>query len=160
MFFIRERESLKDAEDRKKELDEIEELKSAIYADPGLSDPATEFQRRLQERERQFLPGRDRRGSSGGHSASQAPPSHLSNSANSPITLDPDSPDQSPDIEALPPPEPLDNDSMDSFQETPDEPPAQVQPVVAAPTTIHTLGILGRYGWLGRWGGVGGRSGA
>ena len=133
----RERESLKDAEDRKKELDEIEELKSAIYSDPALSDPAQEFQRRLQERERQFLPGRDRRGSSGSHSASQAPPSQLSNSANSPITLDPDSPDQSPDIEALPPPAPVDNDSMDSFQETP-EPPVQVQAqVIPPPTTIH-----------------------
>jgi len=134
----RERESQKDAEDRKKELDEIEELKSTIYADPGLSDPAQEFQRRLQERERQFLPGRDRRGSSGSHSASQPPASHLSNSANSPITLDPDSPDQSPDIEALPPAAPADNDSLDSFQETPEEPPAQTQAQVApAPTTIH-----------------------
>lgn len=133
----RERESLKDAEDRKKELDEIEELKSAIYSDPALSDPAQEFQRRLQERERQFLPGQDRRGSSGSrsHSASQPPPSHLSNSANSPITLDADSPDQSPDIEALPPP--LDNDSMDSFEETPD-PPAQVQPVVPALASTNT----------------------
>ena len=31
-------------------MDEIEELKSAIYSDPALSDPAQEFQRRLQER--------------------------------------------------------------------------------------------------------------
>ena len=44
----RERESLKDAEDRKKELDEIEELKSAIYSDPALSDPAQEFQRTVR----------------------------------------------------------------------------------------------------------------
>merc|ERR1719166_66280 len=60
----RERESMKDAEDRRKELDEIEELKSTIYSDPKLSDPALEFQRRLQEREREFLPGKDRRRSS------------------------------------------------------------------------------------------------
>ena len=55
--FFREKEASKDTEDRKKELDEIDELKSAIYSDPKLSDPAQEFQRRLQERERQFLPG-------------------------------------------------------------------------------------------------------
>ena len=56
-LFFREKEASKDTEDRKKELDEIDELKSAIYSDPKLSDPAQEFQRRLQERERQFLPG-------------------------------------------------------------------------------------------------------
>lgn len=52
----REREAAKDAEDRKRELDEISELKSQIFSDPKLSDPAQEFQRRLQEREQQFLP--------------------------------------------------------------------------------------------------------
>jgi len=52
----REREAEKDAEDRKRELDEISELKSQIFSDPKLSDPASEFQRRLQEREAQFLP--------------------------------------------------------------------------------------------------------
>lgn len=132
----RERESVKDAEDRRKELDEIEELKSTIYSDPRLADPATEFQRRLQERERQFLPGRDRRRSD----SSQAPPSHLSNTANSPITLDGDSPEQSPDIEALPPPAPADTDSLDSSQDTPDppqllQPPSELRPATA--TTIH-----------------------
>lgn len=52
----REREAAKDAEDRKRELDEISELKSQIFSDPKLSDPGAEFQRRLQEREQQFLP--------------------------------------------------------------------------------------------------------
>jgi len=52
----REREAEKDAEDRKRELDEISELKSQIFSDPKLSDPASEFQKRLQEREQQFLP--------------------------------------------------------------------------------------------------------
>merc|ERR1719342_447048 len=52
----REREALKDQEDRKRELDEIDELKSQIFSDPKLSDPASEFQKRLQEREQQFLP--------------------------------------------------------------------------------------------------------
>merc|ERR1712060_918531 len=36
--------------------DEISELKSQIFSDPKLSDPASEFQKRLQEREQQFLP--------------------------------------------------------------------------------------------------------
>jgi len=52
----REREAEKDAEDRKRELDEISELKSQIFSDPKLADPASEFQKRLQEREQQFLP--------------------------------------------------------------------------------------------------------
>jgi RNA-binding protein 25 len=56
MLHPREREAEKDAEDRKRELDEISELKSQIFSDPKLADPATEFQRRLQEREQQFLP--------------------------------------------------------------------------------------------------------
>lgn len=131
----RERESMKDAEDRRKELDEIEELKSTIYSDPKLSDPALEFQRRLQEREREFLPGKDRRRSSG--SEPPPPPSQISNSANSPITLD--SPDHSPDVMALPPPSgPVDTDSQDS-QDTPD-PPVLAQPPVELrppPATIH-----------------------
>ena len=53
---FREREAEKDAEDRKRELDEISELKSQIFSDPKLADPASEFQKRLQEREQQFLP--------------------------------------------------------------------------------------------------------
>merc|ERR1711936_51743 len=52
----REREAGKDGEDRKRELDEISELKSQIFSDPKLADPASEFQKRLQEREQQFLP--------------------------------------------------------------------------------------------------------
>ena len=134
LVHCRERESLKDAEDRRKELDEIEELKSAIYSDPKLSDPALEFQRRLQERERQFLPGKERRGSS----ASQPAPSYMSNSADSPITLD--SPEHSPDILALPPPAPADTDSLDSLEQNTPDPPAVVAPqpeAVKPPPTIH-----------------------
>jgi hypothetical protein len=58
MCFVlfREREAAKDAEDRRREAEEIEELKSQIFANPGLKDPHTEFQRQLRERERQFLP--------------------------------------------------------------------------------------------------------
>ena len=141
-FFLtfREKESTKDTEDRKKELDEIDELKSAIYSDPKLSDPAEEFQRRLQERERQFLPGQAREDRSRSRSiASQPKQQVVSNTANSPITLDADSPpDNSPDIQDVtePPPDMGDNDSMDSYQ-TPDpipqppvpDPPAHHQPI-------------------------------
>jgi hypothetical protein len=58
MYFVlfREREAAKDAEDRRREAEEIEELKSQIFANPALKDPHTEFQRQLRERERQFLP--------------------------------------------------------------------------------------------------------
>ena len=106
---FREKEAAKDTEDRKKELDEIDELKSAIYADPKLADPAEEFQRRLQERERQFLPGseaaRDSRSRSRSLASQPRPvvPASATNTANSPITLDADSPpDLSPDIQVEP----------------------------------------------------------
>merc|ERR1719352_1162400 len=77
----REREAAKDSEDRRRELDEIEELKSAIFSDPKLSDPATEFQRRLQERERQFLPDSLKRTSRADSNASQRQ-QQAANSAN------------------------------------------------------------------------------
>ena len=104
---FREKEAAKDTEDRKKELDEIDELKSAIYSDPKLADPAEEFQRRLQERERQFLPGseaaRDSRSRSRSLASQPRPvvPASAANTANSPITLDADSPDLSPDIQVV-----------------------------------------------------------
>ena len=95
----REKEASKDSEDRKKELDEIDELKSAIFSDPKLSDPAQEFQRRLQERERQFLPGSERPSQTTRPVRPGKVVTSGSNTASSPITLDPDSPDQSPDIQ-------------------------------------------------------------
>ena len=136
----REREAAKDTEDRKKELDEIEELKSAIYADPKLTDPAEEFQRRLQERERQFLPGaRERERRSRSHATPQPRPV-LSNSAHSPITLDADSPEPEPSpLPEMPdeaPPSTGDNDSMDSYQTPEPLPPAQPQ-VVHHPQALH-----------------------
>ena len=142
---FREKEAAKDTEDRKKELDEIDELKSAIYADPKLADPAEEFQRRLQERERQFLPGseaaRDSRSRSRSLASQPRPvvPASAANTANSPITLDADSPDLSPDIQDVTdtgPPE-MDNDSMDSY-----DTPEPVQPAVQPPPpSLHAQPI-------------------
>jgi len=51
----REREKTKDEEDRRKEVEEMEALKAQIYADPSNKDPGAEFQRQVQERERQYL---------------------------------------------------------------------------------------------------------
>jgi len=51
----RERERTKDDEDRRKETEEMEALKAQIYADPSNKDPGAEFQRQLQERERQYV---------------------------------------------------------------------------------------------------------
>lgn len=132
----REKEAAKDTEDRKKELDEIEELKSAIYADPKLSDPAEEFQRRLQERERQFLPGARQRTEDRARSRSHATPPVargpvVSNTADSPICLDMDSPEPEPSpLPEMPDEAPPSDreDSRDSYQ-TPDPPPP-VQPQV------------------------------
>ena len=68
-------------------MDEIEELKSAIYADPGQVDPAQEFQRRLQEREKEFLP--DPQAVRAGSAAQPGPaPQPAPVRARSPVTLD------------------------------------------------------------------------
>ena len=68
-------------------MDEIEELKSAIYADPGQVDPAQEFQRRLQEREKEFLP--DPRAVRAGSAAQSGPaPQPAPLRARSPATLE------------------------------------------------------------------------
>jgi len=56
----REREAAKDAEDRRKEMDEVEELKKQCFSNPAFKDPNAEFQRQLRERERQFLPPGER----------------------------------------------------------------------------------------------------
>jgi hypothetical protein len=55
-YTYREREAAKDAEDRRRETEEIEELKTQIFANPAFKDPGAEFQRLMRERERQFLP--------------------------------------------------------------------------------------------------------
>jgi len=127
----REREAAKDSEDRRRELDEIEELKSAIFSDPKLSDPTAEFQRRLQERERQFLPDSLKRGSRSISIASQQPPTS-NNSANSPITLDADSP--SPDRG----PSPMEDYDVGNIPE-PEEEAAPPEPTPTPPSipTIH-----------------------
>jgi len=52
----REREAAKDAEDRKRESDEVDELKEKIFSNPTVKDPSAEFEKRLKERERQYLP--------------------------------------------------------------------------------------------------------
>ena len=135
--------------------DEIEQLKSAVYADPKLSDPAEEFQRRLQERERQFLPGagqqeQQRGRSRGSHSATPQPqrPPVVSNTADSPICLDIDSPPPEPSpLEDMMPEEapPSDDDSRDNFHDPTPEPmpPLASQPQLASHplhrTTLDTL---------------------
>lgn len=53
-LFCREREAAKDGEDRRKETEEIEEIKKQIFSNPALKDPNAEFQKRLKEREKQF----------------------------------------------------------------------------------------------------------
>jgi len=128
----REREAGKDGEDRRRELDEIEELKAAIFSDPKLSDPASEFQRRLQERERQFLPNSLKRGSRTGSNSSQKQLQPSKTSSNSPITLDADSP--SPDRG----PSPMDDYEVSNIPE-PEEESAPPEPIPTPPSipTIH-----------------------
>jgi len=130
----REREAGKDSEDRRRELDEIEELKSEIFSDPKLADPASEFQRRLQERERQFLPDSARRGTSRSGSGSNlsAKQPAIANSVNSPITLDADSP--SPDR----PPTPAEDYEVGNIPEPVKEvPPPDPVPTPPSLPTIH-----------------------
>jgi len=128
----REREAGKDGEDRRRELDEIEELKAAIYSDPKLSDPATEFQRRLQERERMFLPDKAKRSTRTDSTLSQRQQHTQPNSANSPITLDADSP--SPDRG----PSPMEDYDVGNIPE-PEEEVAVPEPTPTPPAlpTIH-----------------------
>ena len=99
-----------------------------------MADPAEEFQRRLQERERQFLPGHRSRNRSQASQPRHPPPA---NNAHSPITLDADSPEASPEIQHLDDPGPPsdNNDSMDGYQEPEPEPlppPQQQQQVFQA----------------------------
>lgn len=129
----REREAAKDAEDRKRELDEIEELKSAIYADPGQVDPAQEFQRRLQEREKEFLP--DPRAVRAGSAAQSGPaPQPAPLRARSPATLEAEespSPDRGPS--------PMDNYDNGSSPpgEEPTPEPEPTPPSAPATAQLH-----------------------
>lgn len=52
----REREAAKDLEDRRKEEEELAELKDKIYSNPTVKDPESEYQRRVREKEQEFLP--------------------------------------------------------------------------------------------------------
>ena len=53
---LRERESAKDAEDRLREQEEMDELKTKIYSNPTVKDPDAEYQKRVREMEAEFLP--------------------------------------------------------------------------------------------------------
>lgn len=53
---VREREAAKDADDRTREEEEVEELKKQIFSNASVKDPDAEFAKRLRERENQFLP--------------------------------------------------------------------------------------------------------
>jgi len=53
---VREREAAKDADDRAREAEEVEELKKQIFSNASVKDPDAEFAKRLRERENQFLP--------------------------------------------------------------------------------------------------------
>ena len=53
---FREREAAKDADDRTREEEEVEELKKQIFSNASVKDPDAEFAKRLRERENQFLP--------------------------------------------------------------------------------------------------------
>eukprot|EP00088_Acartia_fossae_P022445 TRINITY_DN23646_c0_g1_i1.p1 TRINITY_DN23646_c0_g1~~TRINITY_DN23646_c0_g1_i1.p1 ORF type:complete len:312 (-),score=155.05 TRINITY_DN23646_c0_g1_i1:992-1927(-) len=66
----REREAAKDAEDRRREQDELEELRENIYSDITVKNPAAEYQKRVREREQEFLPPGARQ-----KEKEQAPPS-------------------------------------------------------------------------------------
>ena len=56
LWIFREREAAKDAEDRLREQEELEELKNKIYSNPTVKDPDAEYQRRVREHEQEFLP--------------------------------------------------------------------------------------------------------
>ncbi len=56
LWIYREREAAKDAEDRLREQEELEELKNKIYSNPTVKDPDAEYQRRVREHEQEFLP--------------------------------------------------------------------------------------------------------
>lgn len=142
----REREATKDSEDRRKELDEISQLKSQIFNDPKLADPATEFQRRLQEREQQFLPDSLK---STPPPAAPTPPTKAvvsqGNSRQSPIELDiSPSPDNSPGDDRGPSP----MDAMDDYDpgdialpdmDEPEDSPTPEAPEPVKPVTIPTV---------------------
>ena len=53
---LRERESAKDADDRLREQEELDELKAKIYSNPTVKDPDAEYQKRVREMEAEFLP--------------------------------------------------------------------------------------------------------
>lgn len=114
--YYREREAAKDAEDRRKEMDEVEELKKQCFSNPAYKDPNAEFQRQMRERERQFLPPGERRADSRDRERTA-----------SPSRRDSPSPDRGPS--------PMDDYSHDnggdvSPSQIPSPPPAAPEPTI------------------------------